>query len=270
MPVILSRVKKNAYYDSVRLMRVATTVQGLPGILDAAIMVGTERNKEFLKGTRLLAAEVQGATANDVFFVVEAENEEAAEKALSVSESILEGSAGVEASRGHRTAYSLESALDILPANVAALSIPGSYVKREAMKCLDRGLHLFIFSDNVPPGDELEIKTKAREKGLLVMGPDCGTAILNGAALGFANRVRRGSIGLIGASGTGIQEVACLIHHLGGGITHAIGTGSNDASEKIGGTTMVQGIRMLGRDPSTAVIAVISKPPAPSVMARVV
>jgi FdrA protein len=269
MSVIVSRVKKNAYYDSVRLMRVATTVQAAAGVLDCAIMVGTERNKEFLKGSRLLTQAVQQATSNDVYFVVEAESPEAAEKALALSESILEGTSG-KPSPGRATAYSLESALAMVPANIALLSIPGMYVKREAMKCLERGLHLFIFSDNVPLGDELEIKQKASELGLLVMGPDCGTAILNNAALGFANRVRTGPIGLVGASGTGIQEIACLVHHLGLGVSQAIGTGSHDVSREIGGITMLRAIQMLAGDPHTRVIVVISKPPSPEVFGKVV
>ncbi len=270
MSYIVSRVKKNSYYDSVRLMRVATTVQAMAGVLDAAIMVGTERNKEFLKGSRLLTEEVQGATSNDVYFVVEAESPETAEKALALSESILEGTTLSTISQGRATAYSLESALAMIPANIALLSIPGMYVKREAMKCLERGLHLFIFSDNVPAADELEIKKKASESGLLVMGPDCGTAMLNHVALGFANRVQTGPIGLVGASGTGIQEIACLVHHLGLGVSQAIGTGSNDVSQQIGGITMLRGIQMLAGDLHTRVIVVVSKPPSTDVFTKVI
>jgi len=270
MSSLLSRVKKNAYYDSVRLMRVATTVQAFPGVLDAAIMVGTERNKEFLKGTNLLTDIVQSATSHDLFFVVEAETLEQAEQALAMAETILEGIGSSNIQGSQQKTYSVESALTMIPANLALLSIPGMYVKREAMKCLERGLYLFIFSDNVPIADELEIKKKASALGLLVMGPDCGTAIINNIALGFANAVRPGPMGIVGASGTGIQEITCLIDHLGSGVSHAIGTGSHDVSPEIGAISMLQGIKMLADDPRTKVIVIVSKPPSPKVKERVI
>ena len=60
------------------------------------------------------------------------------------------------------------------------------------------------------------------------MGPDCGTAIINGVPLCFANVVRRGDIGIVGASGTGTQEVTVIIDKMGGGVSQVIGTGGRD------------------------------------------
>jgi succinyl-CoA synthetase alpha subunit len=126
-----------------------------------------------------------------------------------------------------------------------------------------------LFSDNVPIEQERELKTVARRKNLLVMGPDCGTAVINGVPLGFANIVRRGAVGLVGASGTGLQEIMCQVHRLGEGLSHAIGTGSRDVTDDIGGATMLQGLDLLAADKGTKVIAIISKPPAPAVQQRV-
>src|SRR6185295_4289367 len=131
------------------------------------------------------------------------------------------------------------------------------------------GLHVMLFSDNVSIAEERAIKSYARERDLLVMGPDCGTAIINGVPLGFANAVRRGDIGLVAASGTGLQEVTCRIHNLGGGVSQAIGTGGRDLHEEIGGITMLQGLRALAKDDATRVIVLISKPPAPAVARRI-
>jgi succinyl-CoA synthetase alpha subunit len=133
------------------------------------------------------------------------------------------------------------------------------------MKALTRGLHVFLFSDNVPLAEEQAIKRLAAKKNLLVMGPDCGTAIIGGVPLGFANAVRRGAIGIVGASGTGMQEVSCRIHALGEGVSHAIGTGSRDVYEEVGGTTLLAGLDLLARDPGTRVIVIVSKPPSPAV-----
>ena len=137
------------------------------------------------------------------------------------------------------------------------------------MKALRLGLNVMLFSDNVALADEIELKTYARERDLLVMGPDCGTAILSGIPLGFANAVRRGDIGAVAASGTGLQQVTCLIDRWGQGISQAIGTGGHDLSAEVGGITMLQGLHALAADPATRVVVLISKPPHPEVAERV-
>ena len=154
-------------------------------------------------------------------------------------------------------------------ADLALISVPGSYAAAEASKALALGLHVMLFSDNVIVEEERAMKTDARERGLLVMGPDCGTAIVNGVPLGFANVVRRGDIGLVAASGTGLQEVTCRIHQLGGGVSQALGTGGRDLKDEIGGITMLQGIAALADDPATRVIVLISKPPSPAIARQI-
>ena len=152
------------------------------------------------------------------------------------------------------------------------ISVPGRWaagVAREALALPPHGRHVFLYSDNVPLAEEVALKREARERGLLVMGPDCGTAIVAGAGLGFANRVRRGSIGLVGASGTGLQAIASRVHALGGGISHALGTGGRDLSAEVGGATALAALDLLARDPETRVIVLVSKPPAPAVAAVV-
>jgi FdrA protein len=134
---------------------------------------------------------------------------------------------------------------------------------------LEAGLNVFLFSDNVTIEDELALKQLAKEKGLLVMGPDCGTSLIGGKGIGFANAVRRGSIGVIGAAGTGLQEFTSQVHNAGSGISHAIGTGSHDLSGKIKGSTTLAALDALEADPKTNVIAIISKPPEASTLAIV-
>jgi FdrA protein len=143
--------------------------------------------------------------------------------------------------------------------------VPGRYAAGVARQALRLGKNVFLYSDNVSLDDETALKQMAAEKGLLVMGPDCGTAIVNGVGLGFANRVRRGPIGLVAASGTGLQQVSARIHQLGSGITHALGTGGRDLSQAVGAVTAHQGLDLLSRDPETRVIVLVSKPPSPAV-----
>ena len=153
--------------------------------------------------------------------------------------------------------------------NIAIISVPGNHAAREARQALERGVHVFLFSDNVSISEEVQLKQLAREKHLLVMGPDCGTAIINGVGLGFANAVRRGPIGIVGASGTGIQEISTQLDHLGVGISHAIGTGGRDLTAEVGGITMLMGLNMLAEDDMTNVIVLTSKPPATEVAEKI-
>src|SRR5262249_12311814 len=168
--------------------------------------------------------------------------------ALEAAHALLtsEGAAAQSSAEFSLPLTSIAAAVGKTPAaNLALISVPGDYAAAEAMKALSLGLHVMLFSDNVPIAEERAIKHRARSKNLLVMGPDCGTAIVNGVPLGFANVVRRGDIGLVAASGTGLQEVTCRIHNLGGGVSQALGTGGRDLKEEIGGITMLQGLRAL-------------------------
>lgn len=154
-------------------------------------------------------------------------------------------------------------------ANLALISVPGDFAIAEARKAIRRGLHAMIFSDNVPLDEEVALKHEARELGRLVMGPDCGTAIISGTPLAFANRVPQGDVGIIGASGTGTQEVSCLVARHGGGISHAIGVGGRDLSDAVGGISTLMALDALACDPKTGHVVLISKPPSPDVMALV-
>ena len=154
-------------------------------------------------------------------------------------------------------------------ANLAVISVPGPFAANEARQALAEGLHVFLFSDNVSVADEVDLKRVAASQNLLVMGPDCGTSILNGVGLGFANVVRRGRIGLVGASGTGLQEVTSLLHQAGEGISHAIGTGGRDLHAEVGGLTTLRALDLLRDDAGTDVIVIVSKPSDSAVAERV-
>jgi FdrA protein len=219
----------------------------------------------------LLDDKIRAAGPDDLFIAVLADTCQQAESAIDFATEALTVRGSTRSGSKEAPVHTLRAALKAKPsANLVMISTPGQYVRREALKALDAGLNLFIFSDNVPLEHEIELKEIAQQRGLLVMGPDCGTAIIGGVALGFANAVRRGTIGLVGASGTGLQEVSSLIHQLGHGVSHAIGTGTHDVDAEVGGITMVEGLKRLERDPLTRAIAIVSKPPAPAVLERVI
>ncbi len=264
MPTIKVEIRSGAYYDSVILMQLQRSLAGLPGVLDAGVVMGTEANKDVLAQSDLLTPEVQDAQADDLVIVVRAEDEAAAEAALAEVDGLLTRKRAV--SEQDYLPRSLETASEMLPdAHWVLVSVPGRYAAGVAREALRLGKNVFLFSDNVSVEDEVSLKQMAAEKGLLVMGPDCGTAIVNGVGLGFANRVRRGAIGMVAASGTGLQQVSSRIHQLGGGLTHALGTGGRDLSEAVGAVTARQGLDLFRRDPETQVIVLVSKPPAPKV-----
>lgn len=269
MQTTLNKVEKGVYLDSVALMRVSRRVASLAGVEAASLMIGTPSNRELLRGAGLLAAEGEGAGANDLLIAVRAGSEAAARAAIGnavrfLSERSPEGAAGLP------TARSLAGALELLPgANLALISVPGEFAALEARKALERGLHALVFSDNVPLDDELALKRLARERGLMLMGPDCGTALIAGTPIAFANAVPRGDIGIVSASGTGLQEVSTLIARMGGGVSHGIGVGGRDLDARIGALGMLAAIDALEQDPGTRTIVLISKPPAPEVAKRV-
>ncbi len=267
MSVTRYEIRPGAYADSIVLMHLQSSLAAIEGVEDAGVVMGTPANLELLDANGLLHPDLKAVAADDLVLVVRAIDEPTAVGALGEVDSLL--AARRSESGADFRPHGLRSALRLLPsASVVLISVPGRYAATVAHEALDRGRHVFLYSDNVELTDEVALKEKGRDAGLLVMGPDCGTAILAGVGLGFANRVRRGRIGLIGASGTGLQAVTSGIHALGGGVSHAIGTGGRDLSEAVGAVTTLQALDLLGRDQTTEAIVVISKPPAPSVASR--
>jgi FdrA protein len=267
-----SLVRRDTYRDSVELMRVAAQLEQLPGVTRAALLMGTPANREIMAAAGLLQDDAATASPNDLVVAVTAAEQSAADAAIAEAERLLtsQPASGAVTSTDRPAPRTIAEALAVQPnATLALISTPGAYATAEALKALKRGLHVFLFSDNVPVEDEIEMKRLGRQKGLLVMGPDCGTAILDGVPLGFANVVRRGRIGLVGASGTGLQQVTSLIDRLGEGVSQAIGVGGHDLAEQVGGPMMLMGIERLAADPGTDVIVLISKPPAESIARRV-
>ena len=260
-----NRVKTNAYFDSVALMRIAASLNARPEVAMASLMMGTPANQELLREAGLLVDEGMAAGPNDLVIAVSAE-EALLDPLLAEAEAGLESQAPATGESEQARPRTLEQAVG---ANLALISTPGRYAAAEALKALKLGMHVFLFSDNVPPDEELLLKEEAGRRGLLVMGPDCGTAIVNGVPLGFANAVRRGDIGIVGASGTGSQEIACLVDRAGAGISQLFGVGGHDLSEMIGGRSMLAALDALAADPATRVIVLVSKPSAPAVAAAV-
>ncbi|MFH8724940.1 acyl-CoA synthetase FdrA [Streptomyces termitum] len=263
-------VRKNTYFDSVSLMSVSTKANGLDGVEQAFTAMGTEMNKGVLENLGLLTDELRAAESGDLMIVLVAADGSDTEALLAEVEDLLTRRAPASAGAAEVTYRTVASAAaGIEGANLAVIAVNGAYAAREARKALESGLHVMMFSDNVAVEDEIALKNLAHDKGLFMMGPDCGTAIINNVALCFGNKVRPGSIGIVAASGTGSQEVSVRVHALGGGVSQLIGTGGRDLSERVGGVMMVDGIRALAADPATDVIVLVSKPPAASVEKKV-
>ncbi len=267
MSSLAAEVRPGAYYDSVVLMQLQRALAALPGVVDAGVVMATPANQELLEQSELLPDGVE-AGADDLLIVIRAEGQAEADDALGQVDELLARRRSI-AQHAYRP-RSLEAAAKMLPeAGWVLISVPGRFAAQVAREALALGRHVFLYSDNVSVTDEIALKRQARDRGLLMMGPDCGTAIVNGVGLGFANHVRRGAIGLVGASGTGLQAITSTIHRLGGGVSHALGTGGRDLKAEVGGITALQGIDLLARDPGTQVIVLVSKPPDREVSQRV-
>jgi FdrA protein len=265
--LILNRVERGRYLDSVVLMRLSRRLAALPGIEGAALMIGSPSNKALLREAGLLASEGEQAGVNDLVIAVRAADERAARGALDAA---LSPESEKQRAEHLPRARTLAAALEALPqANLALISVPGDFAAAEARKALERGLHALVFSSGVPLEEERALKRLALDRGLLLMGPDCGTALIAGTPLAFANVVPRGDIGIVSASGTGLQEVSCLVARMGGGVSHGIGVGGRDLDERVGGLGTLAALDALEADRGTKTIVLISKPPAPAVAERV-
>ena len=268
-------VRKGTYHDSVTLMQVSRQAEDLPGVEAAAAVAATQVNLELL-ARQGFDVEDAGLGPSDLVICVRAADEEAAGQAMAQVEALLAGGGGAGGGAGTGSGgvavapRSLRAAARRDPElNLAVLSVPGRHLHYEIAEALQAGLHVFCFSDGLDPATEAARKREAAERGLLLMGPDCGTAILDGVGLGFANAVRRGPVGVVGASGTGIQEVTCLLDAAGVGISHAIGVGGRDLSPEVGGIMTLRALALLAADETTERLVVISKPPDREVARRV-
>jgi FdrA protein len=250
------RVLPNRYADSVRLMAAARAVRGRDGVAGCELAMGTPANLEALAARGAVAQ----ATPGDLVIAVDGDDAEAAFAAAERELAAPPEPAWAGPARPRSLAH-------VDGANVALVSVPGEYATLEAHRALARGLHVFLFSDHVSTADEVALKRRGADRGLLVMGPGCGTAMLGGVGLGFCNVVRHGSVGIVAAAGTGAQEVACLIDAAGGGVSHIVGVGGRDLSSEVGGIMFREGMRRLAEDAETETLLLVSKPPAPEVVA---
>ena len=267
-----TRVKPNLYKDSVALMRIAEKLLQDPAITRATLVMGTPANKDILQEAGMLGADCGTQRPGDLIIVIECADDAAIEAAFAKVDQALAVRAGVSTAAGTRAIAPCTLGMGkamLAGANLAQISAPGPYAGAEALKAIKAGLNVFLFSDNVPLEQEVLVKQLASRRGLIVMGPDCGTAIIAGVPLGFANVVRRGRIGFVGASGTGLQEVTTQVHLMGEGVSHAIGTGGRDVKAEVGGASMLMALDLLAADTATSVIGIVSKPPAPAVMQAV-
>ena len=265
-------LRRGCYQDSARLMQVSHELSSCPGVVEAVAMMATETNRRLLAEAGFTGGELDAATPLDMVVGLKAATDEALEAARVALDGLLSGAgpaARPSAGAAEARPGTVVEALEARPgANLVSVAVPGPYAAFVAHRALDAGRSVFLFSDNVSLADEVALKARAAGLGLLVMGPDCGTAILSGVGLGFANRVDRGPVGIVGASGTGIQELSCLLDRVGVGVSHAIGTGSRDLSEAVGGRMTEAGLALLAKDAATRCVAVVAKHPAASVAAR--
>lgn len=273
MSAVVNEVRTGVYMDSVELMRIAAVLSQLDGVEDVSLMIGTRANKQILEDAGLLTSEGADAAPADLIIAVCATTSDGAREVLREATRAMDtptkrsngtGSGGVP------IAADPMSAIRNAPqSNLALISVPGEFAAREAHRALRQGLNVMLFSDNVPLADEIALKQSASREGLIVMGPDCGTALISGVPLGFSNAVPRGEVGIVAASGTGLQEFSVILARAGVGVSHGLGVGGRDLSESVGAMSTLQAIDWLESDAHTKIVVVVSKPPAPAVAQRV-
>ena len=261
-------VKKNEYHDSIQLMRISEDLRKMDGVEQLMVMMATPSNKQILNSMGLSNSDSNSAGKNDMIVAVRASGDEIVEEVLVAMDKLFK--LGEEKKKGQRVHHSIEAALKTMPdANLCLISLPGEYAVEQAQKALELGLHVVVYSDNVPLEDDRKLKELATEKGLLCMGPDCGVANINGVAFLTASVVQKGPIGIVGASGSGTQLIAALTEREGLGVSQAIGVGGKDLKDEVGGLSMLAGINALANDPETEVIVLVSRTPGESTLVKI-
>jgi FdrA protein len=265
---VSARVFPRLYRDSVTLMALASTIEGRDGVLRVGAVMGTSGNQQILERSGMRPVGLTAAP-DDLVVVVRGVDDATVESALDAAE---QGLTAAEQARGAREEHAPQTVAEGVAADdgltLACVSTPGTYAPVVVEQALRRGLHVFCFSDNVPVEHEVRLKALAAERGLLLMGPDCGTALIDGVPLGFVNAVRPGPVGVVAASGTGAQEVSCLLDRAGSGVSQLIGVGGRDLSTAVGGAMTGLALDMLASDDGTEVVVLVSKPPAREVAER--
>jgi FdrA protein len=258
------RIRTGVYHDSVSLMRVSQALTALPGVKVAVVAMATELNRDIATE---LGFDLPQTGPADLLIALRSSGPDVLEAADAELERLLTGLAGrtTGATAAERPPRTVRAAARGHDATLALVSVPGPYAFAEAMDAVEAGLSVMIFSDNVPVEQEVLLKKRAGELDVLVMGPDCGTAVIGGVGLGFANVLRPGPVGVVAASGTGAQQVTCLLDLAGVGVSHVLGVGGRDLSADVGALSTLRALEALDADPATELIILISKPPAPEV-----
>ena len=257
-------LRTGAYADSVTLLQVSRQVQQLPGVETAQVAMATPLNVEVLE--RMRFAIPDDATVNHLVVAVRLEDADALDAVLvEVDRALSDSRRQVAGPSEEAPPRTTTSALRRDPGSLVLVSVPGASAAVEAMDALEAGSDVMIFSDNVPLEQEVGLKRYAASRDLLVMGPDCGTAVVGGLGLGFANVVSPGPVGIVAASGTGCQQVLALLDHAGVGVTTAYGVGGRDLSAEVGGLATRTALARLDLDSGVEHVVLISKPPAEEV-----
>lgn len=260
----LYKIYKNTYYDSVSLMSLTAKLNRELDFKELIILMASDMNLGLIKAVGLFHKDMEGLTSNDLILAAETDDLDLQEDWTKIIFDHL-NERKAKGNTTEKTYHTIKKAKEDIDANVAVISVPGRFAANEAQNALEQGMHVMLFSDNISVEDEIALKNMAIKKDLLLMGPDCGTTILNGKGLCFANDVQKGNIGIVAASGTGLQEVTVIIDRFGGGISQAIGVGGRDLSERVGGRMTLKVFTDLENDKETDIIVIVSKPPHPSV-----
>jgi FdrA protein len=263
-------VRPGVYHDSVTLLQVSRIISDLPGVRSAQVAMGTPLNVEVLQGMGFAVPD--GSGPNDLLVAVRADHAQALTAATAAVADVLAPTGGRSAAPGAAAEPEPATtglALGRSPSPLVVISVPGQHAYLEAMDAVRAGSSVLLFSDNVPVGQEVSLKDAAAEQDVLVMGPDCGTAMIDGVGLGFANVVSPGPVSLVAASGTGAQHLMALLDHAGLGIRHCLGLGGRDLSAAVGGRSAHQAVAALAEDQATELVVLVSKPADPEVLAAV-
>lgn len=154
---------------------------------------------------------------------------------------------------------SVKEAVEKTGADVSIIFVPPAFAADGIMEAADAGIKVIVaITEGIPVKDMMMAKQYIKERGVVLIGPNCPGVITPGEAKvgimpGFV--FKKGTIGIVSKSGTLTYEAADQIVKAGLGITTAIGIGG----DPIIGTPTKEAVELLMNDPETEGIVMIGE-----------
>lgn len=153
---------------------------------------------------------------------------------------------------------SVEEALKFSGAEYSIIFVPAAHAYEASMEAINCNLNLVIITEHIPVYEMMLIRSAAKKKGLIVIGPNCPGIISPGQSkIGImpGDIFKKGKVGVISRSGTLTYEIVNQLSASGFGQSTVIGVGG----DMIKGLDFIDGLKLFADDNETETIIIIGE-----------